>query len=434
MNYRPVSLTSEICKTMEHILTSQIMHHLELNDILAEAQHGFRSKHSCEAQLFLTTNDLARAIDDKIQTDMAILDFSKAFDKVAHVRLKHKLDFYGIRGKLLKWLEAFLSDRSQQIVIGGTFSSSSVVTSEVPQGSVLGPTLFLIYINDIITDIHSKIRLFADDCLVYHSINSYNDHQILQRDLNTLTAWSLKDGKWNLMSVSVRYSRCLCDTHKVIFHFPYNMQNVPLEIVVQHNYLGVCIHQKLSWHSHIEILCNKANRLLGFLQRNLYHCPSYLRELAYRQLILPILDYCSPIWDPHQSGLIHKLEMVQHRAARFVLNQPWNRHHPDSISQMLHELKWPSLQDRRKQARLVLLFKIMNDLICIPPQYLPIKFPLSSTRAHHPLKLQQPCARTDVYRCSFLPRTIPDWNRLPINNIKELNLTSFKNCLLNDIK
>ena len=108
-NYRPVSLTSLICKAMEHILVSQIMKHLESNNILIQEQHGFRSQHSCEAQLFLTTNDLAKAIDDKVQVDMAILDFSKAFDKVAHNRLKHKLDFYRIRGNLLGWLESFLS-------------------------------------------------------------------------------------------------------------------------------------------------------------------------------------------------------------------------------------------------------------------------------------------------------------------------------------
>ena len=128
-NYRPVSLTSLICKTMKHILVSHIMKHLESNDILTEVQHGFRSKHSCEAPFFLTTNDLAKAIDNNTQVDMVILDFSKAFDEVAHNRLKHKLDFYGIRGNLFGWLESFFGSRTQQIVIGGTYSPCSAVTS-----------------------------------------------------------------------------------------------------------------------------------------------------------------------------------------------------------------------------------------------------------------------------------------------------------------
>ena len=162
--YLPVSLTSLICKTMEHMLVSQIMKHLESNNILIQELHGFRSQQSCEAQLFLTTNNLAKAIDDKVQVDMAILDFSKVFNKVAHNRLKHKLDSSmeyaaGICGNLLGWLESFLT---QQVVVGGTYSCYSAVTSGVSQGSVLGPVLFLLYINDITTNIHSQLRLFAD--------------------------------------------------------------------------------------------------------------------------------------------------------------------------------------------------------------------------------------------------------------------------------
>ena len=143
-------------------------------------------------------------------------------------------------------------------------------------------------------------------------------------------------------------------------------------------------------------------------------------------MILPILEYCSPIWDPYQHTSIHKIEMIQHRAARFVLNQPWNRQHRDSISELLQNLKWPSLQVRRKQARLIFMFKILNGLICIPNQYLPSPFPVTTTRSRNPIKLQQLYTRTDIYHYSFLPRTIPDWNKLRIDNINELDLTQFK--------
>ena len=250
---------------MEHIIVSQIMKHLEFNNILVEVQHGFRSKHSCEAQLFLTTNDLAKAIDNKAQVDMAILDFSKAFDKVAHTRLKHKLDYYGIRGNLLGWLESFLGNRTQQIVVGGTYSSSSSVSSGVPQGSVLGPVLFLLYINDIITNINSQLRLFADDCLIYRVIASPIDHQILQDDLDTLTAWSRT---WR-MEFNVSKSKILqVSTHCTKSLFSYQMYSIPLEIVEQHSYLGVYLHHRMSWQNHIDFICKKANRLLGFLYRN----------------------------------------------------------------------------------------------------------------------------------------------------------------------
>ena len=129
-------------------------------------------------------------MDNKLQVDLAILDFEKAFDKVAHTRLTHKLDYYGIRGDLLQWIQSFLTNRTQKVVVDGVCSSPCNVTSGVPQGSVLGPVLFLIYINDITTNIHSQLRLFADDCLVYRPINSPEDHKIFQDDLDKLTTWA----------------------------------------------------------------------------------------------------------------------------------------------------------------------------------------------------------------------------------------------------
>ena len=143
-------------------------------------------------ELLITIDDLA---NNKLQTDCGILDFAKAFDKVPHLRLLHKLEFYGIRGHLLNWIKSFLTNRTQQVVIEGSVSSSCGVTSGVPQGSVLGPALFLIYINDIAENINTQICLFADDCLIYRTINSIEDHLTLQNVLHTLVGWS---NKWQM--------------------------------------------------------------------------------------------------------------------------------------------------------------------------------------------------------------------------------------------
>ena len=165
---------------MEHIIVSQIIKHLEDQNILSDRQFGFRSKHFCESQLFITINDIAKQIDTNLQVDAAILDFSKAFDKVSHSRLLYKLRHYGIRGIALHWLESFLHGRTQQVIVEGSKSSTCDVTSGVPQGSVLGSVLFLIYINDIIANIQSEIHLFADDILNYKTIKTPQDHKILQ--------------------------------------------------------------------------------------------------------------------------------------------------------------------------------------------------------------------------------------------------------------
>ncbi len=160
---------------MEHILVSNIMTHLESNNILTDLQHGFRSKRSCESQLLITTEDLLSAVDKGKQVDLTILDFSKAFDVVPHHRLMVKLEHYGIRGETRRWIKKFLENRKQRVVVNGDASDYAPVTSGVPQGSVLGPILFLVFINDICHNIRSCLRLFADDCLLYRIIESDED-------------------------------------------------------------------------------------------------------------------------------------------------------------------------------------------------------------------------------------------------------------------
>lgn len=185
-NYRPVSLTSICCKVSEHIITSQTLRHLDHNKILKDCQHGFRKGRSCETQLLITSHDLASILNRHSQVDVAVLDFAKAFDKVPHARLIQKLWYYNLDKNVIGWIKSFLSQRTQRVLVDGCQSEDAAVLSGVPQGTVLGPLLFLICINDITENLESTVRLFADDCLVYREIRSMTDIRILQDDLNKL--------------------------------------------------------------------------------------------------------------------------------------------------------------------------------------------------------------------------------------------------------
>ena len=154
------------------MIHSNIMSHFDANNILTDSQHGFRKRRSCDTQLITTVNNLAKGLDKNEQTDAILLDFSKAFDKVSHSRLLLKLNSYGVRGNLLKWIQDFLSGRTQQVVLEGSSSDTSPVTSGVPQGSVLGPLLFLAFINDLPSRVKSRTGMFADDCLVDRKIKN----------------------------------------------------------------------------------------------------------------------------------------------------------------------------------------------------------------------------------------------------------------------
>ena len=241
-NYRPVSLTCVCCKLHEHILASNIMAHLEVNNILHGKQHGFRAKRSCETQLIELVHELHNNCQSNKQTDVIVMDFSKAFDKVSHSRLLYKLEWYGITGQTYSWVQDFLKNRSQKVVLDGTESDSSWVSSGVPQGSVLGPILFLIYINDLPDCVNSNVRLFADDTILYRKINSSTDVKDLQADLNSLENW---ESDWQMefhpgkcQIIRVTKSLTPLDTE-------YFLHGHKLEAVSSAKYLGITINHDL---------------------------------------------------------------------------------------------------------------------------------------------------------------------------------------------
>ena len=217
-NYRPISLTCILCKVLEHIIASHVVKHLNTHGLLYDLQHGFREKRSCETQLTMLVEDLARSVSQGKQTDLILLDFSKAFDKVNYAKLLWKLHQYGIRGNAFAWIRAFLGNRSQTVVLDGEESGSVPVTSGVPQGSVLGPVLFLVYINDLPDELSSQVRLFADDTAVYLTIGGAEDGMLLQNDLDRLSVW---EDRWDM-----EFNPSKCQVVRVTssrnpFNFPY---------------------------------------------------------------------------------------------------------------------------------------------------------------------------------------------------------------------
>ncbi|MCG8116962.1 MAG: reverse transcriptase domain-containing protein, partial [Candidatus Thiodiazotropha endolucinida] len=338
-NYRPVSLTCICCKTLEHILVSNINKHLAFESILADCQHGFRSQRSCETQLVQFFHDIVSNLDGAInrghkQTDLIIMDFAKAFDKVPHRRLLYKLDYYGIRGSTHKWISSWLSGRSQQVVLDSQASDPVPVLSGVPQGSVLGPVLFLVFINDLPDNIRSSVRLFADDCVLYRDIYSPSDCRILQDDLDRLAQWEADwQMKFNVAKChSMRVSRHLQDKQ---IKFNYTLHQQTLEQVQSAKYLGITITDDLDWGQHISEITSKATRTLGFLRRNLAFAPRQTKDVAYKTLVRPQLEYASPIWHPYVKTQIQQVEKVQRTAARWTCRRWRNR---SSVGDMLNEL------------------------------------------------------------------------------------------------
>lgn len=189
-NHRPISLTSIVVKTLERIVHRKVYDHLTKYNILSPNQHGCRARHSCQTQLLQAVDDWAQSINNYSSTHAIFLYFSQAFDTVPHQSLLLKPESCGIHGHLLEWFRAFLTDRKQRVCIDHCYSDWTSVSSGVPLGSILGPLLFIIYIDDLGRNIKSKIRLFADDCVLYRDIISVKDCRVLQDDLSALALWS----------------------------------------------------------------------------------------------------------------------------------------------------------------------------------------------------------------------------------------------------
>ena len=411
-NYRPISLTCICCKILEHIITSNIITHLDKNNLLFQNQHGFRSRVSCETQLIQFTQDLYNTLNDKGQADVIVMDFSKVFDKVDHQRLLLNLHRLGINHGVITWIQSFLSDRSQCVVLDGDKSDTCPVLSGVPQGSVLGPCLFLMYINDMPDSIKSNIRLFADDTIMYLTISNQSDCLDLQRDLTKLESW---ESEW-LMAFNPDKCEVIRITNKKKpFIFDYILHGIKLQTTKNTKYLGLNISDDLSWSKHINQTTAKGNNTLKFIKRNIQTNNSKIKETAYKTYVRPLLEYSSSVWDPWQNKYIKQIEMVQHRAVRYILN---DYAFTSSVTAMLKKLKIPTLENRRRISSLIMFFKIKTGHVRIPlPSYI-----TPSLRNRYTI----PYSRVNTHLHSFFPRTARLWNNLPPDLTCSPDLEAFR--------
>ena len=426
-NYRPISLTCLCCKVMEHIVLSHIAKHLSANKILLDSQHGFRQRLSTVTQLITSTHDWASTLQHRGQTDVILLDFSKAFDKVPHLRLSAKLNHYGIRGQTLDWIRSFLDNRTQAVSVNGTHSSWGKVSSGVPQGSVLGPALFLLYINDIQDHIQSTMRLFADDSIVYREIVRPEDHDILQQDLQALADWS---STW-LMQFNIKKCAILTITRKrTPSHHQYKIFGETLERVDQHDYLGVTISHDLRWDVHCNKTKQKASRTLGLLRRTLSPCKQTVKAKAYQTLVRPQLEYASVTWNPYTLVGVNRMEQVQRAAARFVFG---DYRRTTSVTPLINTLGWDLLHTRRILSQVSMFHKIHHGLVDInlPPI---IKSASYISRHDHQLKYTIPEATIDPYKFSFYPRSVKIWNQLPTTAVLAPTSVAFQEVALPAIR
>ena len=426
--YRPVSLACICCKTLECVVVSNINGHLAFGGILADCQHGFRSQRSCETQLVQFYHDMVSNLDGardrgQKQTDVIIMDFAGAFDKVPHRRLLCRLGYYGIGVSARGWIGSWLSGRSRGVVLGGRASGPVPVLSGVPQGSVLGQVLFLIFIDDLPDGVGSSVRLFADDCVLCGSVGSPIGCRVLRGGLGGLsrwgTGWRVGFGVARCRSVGV--ARRL-PGGRVLFGCALRRRR--LGQVRSAKYLGLTITDDLDWGRHVSEISCRAAGAMGFLRRGLALAPGRAKEVACRALVRPWLGCAAPVWGPCRGLRVRAVERVQRTAARWTCRR-WRN--TSSVGDMLDELEGPSLGARREQSSLTFFCEIHSGTVSLDKDGCLAPAPgLQRTGASHDLQYTRYFAYSDALKNSFFPRTIPLWNSLPSSVVSSKTIEEFK--------
>ena len=422
-NYRPVALTSHVIKIFEKILRSHIVKHMDENNLFNPNQHGFRSGRSCLSQLLEQYDLILNILDEDANADVVYLDFSKAFDKVDHTIVLNKIKKLGITGKIFQWLKSFLTGRKQSVMVNGVKSKSQNVISGVPQGSVLGPLIFLILIGDIDKEVkHSFVKSFADDTRATKLVRTNEDIALLQEDLQQIYKWTddnnmkLNDVKFELL----RYGPNQLIKDQTKYTSPSG-ENIESKGVVKD--LGVLMSNDCSFKDQITAIIEKAKNLISWILRTFSSRSFKCMITLYKSLVVPIIEYCSVLWSPNTVCLIQRLEEIQKSFLRKIngtSNNYW---------ECLKQTKMYSLQRRRERYRIIYVWKVIEKIV---PNV------NNSINTKENPRLGRMCSSsfskktTSKYRVSTLAvQGVKLFNAMPksIRNLKNISIEKFKNAL-----
>ena len=420
-NYRPISLLPIISKIMERVVFKSVYNFFHDSKFLSSHQSGFRPKDSTVNQLSFLYHEFCKALDEKKDVRVVFCDISKAFDKVWHEGIIYKLHCSGIRGRLLNWFKDYLKNRKQRVVIKGQCSDWGIIKAGVPQGSVLGPLLFLVYINDLADEVDCNIKMFADDTTLYIDVDDpESSANKLNSDLSKIKIWA---DLW-LVDFNPSKTKAMTITNRKVPHPPLRFANKALEEVKVHKHLGVTFSHNLSWSTHVDNLYKTASKSLNILHKLMHKLDRKTLETIYLTFIRPKLEYASPVWSDLSIQDKTKLENCQIKAAQIVTGAKRRTSHTN----LYNEVSWPKLEERRRFNNLNLMHKITHTH---EPEYLFELLPTTvnsstSYNLRNKDNFKQHQCKTEKYKNSFFPSTIKIWNALTDSIKNEDNNDRFK--------
>ena len=404
LNYRPVSLTSILCKVCEDVIKDKWCKYLEGENILNEKQFGFRKGKSCVSNLLCFYSRVTDIVQEREGwVDSVYLDLKKAFDKVPHNRLMWKLEkIGGVSGKLAEWMKNYLVGREMRTVVRGIKSEWRKVTSGVPQGSVLGPIMFLVYINDMPTGVDSYMNMFADDAKIMRKVRNLEDCNKLQEDLDKIYEW----GKQWQMEFNI--SKChvmKMGKSKYRPYKEYKLGEETVKEVSEEKDLGVIIQNNLSPENHINKIFGKTYNMLQNIRFSFHYMDERMMKKILSTLIRPQLEYAAVIWSPHMRKHVKKIERIQRLATRMI---PGFKELP--YEERLMRLDMTTLEERRMRGDLITVYRIVNGIDILDRDLIEIA-PRNYLRGHTQ-KLRKDICLSDVKKYSFPYRSIDKWNKL----------------------